>query len=171
MISITLGGCSAFTPCGGDVAGTWNLVAGCIDDPLATSKSLCPALVVNSETATGSGSVTFVGSIVTRSYTTHYAMDVTVPPACLTVYSCSQIQAGYQQYIANTSCATDTNGACRCTGSIDSNAQQGSTYTTSNNEIVTGGGDHYAYCVNGNTLQYKHVSGPTSEIGSYTLQK
>jgi hypothetical protein len=170
MVSIALGGCTGFTPCGGDVAGTWSLSAGCIDDPLAASKSLCPMLVVNSEEATASGSVTFASGMVSRDYTTHYAMDVTIPAACLQTMTCAQLQSSYQAYIPNTTCSVQGTG-CRCSGSLDTTATQGSTYATSNDQIVTGGGDHYDYCVSGDTMQYHHVSGPTAEIGSYTLSK
>ena len=171
-VTITVGACPAASPCGGDVTGTWALTAGCVDDPLATAKSACPSLVVSSEDASGSGTVTFAGGIVTRSYTSHYAMDIVIPTACLEGATCAQAQAAYQAYIPNTTCNAVTNG-CDCAGSLDTTASQGSSYTTSNNQIVTGGGDHYDYCVNaaGNQMQYHHVSGPTVDVGSYTLTK
>ncbi|HEY1957105.1 MAG TPA: hypothetical protein VGH28_15905 [Polyangiaceae bacterium] len=171
-ITITVGSCPALSPCGGDVTGTWTLTGGCVDDPLTAAKSACPTLVVGSETATGSGTVTFAGGIVTRSYTSHYGMDITIPDACLQGATCAQAQAAYQAYIPNTTCNAVTNG-CECTGSLDTTASQGSSYTTSNDEIVTGGGDHYDYCVNasGGQMQYHHVSGPTADFGSYTLTK
>jgi hypothetical protein len=167
-ISITLGSCPDPTPCGGDVTGTWDLTAGCIDDPLATAKSVCPALVVNTQVATASGSVTFANGIVARNYVTHYGMDITIPTSCLQGASCAQAQTLYQAYIPNTTCSTVTAG-CECTGSVDTTGIQGSTYTTANDEIVTAGGDHYAYCVTGTSMQYRHTSGPTPDLGSYVL--
>jgi hypothetical protein len=171
-VAITISpSCPEFTPCGGDVVGTWTPTGGCVNDPLATSKSLCPALVVNSETAEVEGSVTFTDSLVTRNYTSRYAMDVTIPASCLTIDDCAKIEAAYQAYIPDTSCKDVAAGACRCTGSISSSATEGSTYTVNNDQITTGTGDNYAYCVTGSTLAYRHTSGPSAEIGSYTLQK
>lgn len=169
-VEITLGMCPALTPCGGDVVGTWNLTAGCLDDPLATAKGLCPTLVVNSETARASGSVSFTSNIVTRSYVTHYGMDITVPTACLQGASCAQAQTAYQMYIANTTCSA-VMGGCECVGSVDTTASQGSAYSIMNDEIVTASGDHYAYCVNGTTMDYHHTAGPSPEMGTYTLTK
>lgn len=170
-VSIDLTTCPALTPCGGDVTGTWKLEAGCADDPLATAKGACPTLVVTSEVATAQGSVTFASGIVTRDYESHYAMDITVPSECLANATCAQLETSFRAYIPNTSCTATATAGCRCTGSLDATGSQGSTYTTMNDEIVTGGGDHYAYCVSGSTMQYRHVSGPTPEIGSYTLSK
>jgi hypothetical protein len=171
-VAITISAsCPAFTPCGGDVVGTWAAAAGCVDDPLATSKSLCPALVVNSETASVEGAVTFTSDFVTRGYTVHYAMDVTIPASCLTIATCAQIQTAYQAYLPDTSCADAPAGACHCQATFATDAAQASMYSTSDDEVVTTSGDRYAYCVSGNTLQYRHVSGPSAEIGSYTLRK
>jgi len=167
-VDINLTTCPALTPCGGDVTGTWNLSAGCLADPLATAESLCPTLVVHSQTATASGSVTFLGGLVTRNYVAHYEMDITVPTLCLVGLTCAQAQTDYQAYIPNTTCTAVT-GGCECTGSIDTTAAEASGYTTANDEILTASGDTYAYCVTGSTMQYHHVSGPTTEVGTYTL--
>jgi hypothetical protein len=169
MVSIQIGSCQQLTPCGGDVVGTWAFAGGCIDDPLAQSKSLCPTLQVNSETASGSGSVTFAAGLVTRSYQTSYAMDVVVPTACLLGQPCTQIETAFKAYIPNTTCQTVSTG-CGCTGSLTSAAAQGSVYTLANNEVVTGA-DHYAYCVTGTDMQYRHVAGPSPEMGTYHLSK
>ena len=174
QITITLAAsCPSLTPCGGDVTGTWDLSAGCINDPLATAKMDCPTLVVNSEVANAGGSVTFLNGFVTRNYTTHYAMDVTVPAICLQGATCAQVQALDQMYIPNTTCTATGNGGCECVGSVNTAATQASSYTLVNNEVVSAGGDHYAYCVNvsGTQMQYHHTQGPTPELGTYTLTK
>lgn len=170
-VPLTLSTCAAFTPCGGDVEGTWTLTGGCLDDPLATSKGLCPTLVVNSEVANASGTVTFTKGVVTRGYQTHYGIDITIPSVCLQGATCDQAQTAYRAYIPNATCTAASSGGCECVGSIDTTATQGSTYTIANDEIVTAGGDHYAYCITGNTMQYRHASGPNPELGSYTLEK
>src|SRR5580658_4715794 len=135
--------CPPVTACGGNVVGTWSPAGGCIVDPLATSKSLCPSLVVNSEVATVTGSVTFTSDFAMRNYTAHYGMDVTIPAACLDLETCDEIQSDYQLYVPGTTCASVAEGACRCKGSIDTSAAQESAYTEENDEIVTPSGDHY----------------------------
>jgi hypothetical protein len=169
MASIQIGNCQQLTPCGGDVVGTWAFASGCVDDPLAQSKTLCPTLQVNSETASASGTVTFTANLVTRSYQTNYAMDIVVPTACLFNQSCAQIQTAFRPYIPNSTCQAVSTG-CGCTGSVSSAATQESPYTLANDEIVTAA-DHYAYCVTGSDMQYRHVAGPTTEIGAYHLTK
>jgi hypothetical protein len=169
MVSIQIGNCQQFTPCGGAVVGTWAFGGGCIADPLAESKSLCPALQVVSQTASASGTVSFTPSFITRSYTTSYAMDVIVPTACLANESCAQIQSALAVYIPNAMCSAVSSG-CSCTGSVDSAATQAAAYTLMNDEVVAGA-DHYAYCVSGTAMQYTHVSGPSPEVGTYDLNK
>jgi hypothetical protein len=171
-VAITLSAsCASVTPCGGDVVGTWTPSGGCIVDPLATAKSLCPLLTVNSEVATVTGSVTFSTGAAMRNYVAHYGMDITIPAICLDAETCAEIESGYQLYVPGTTCTDVADGACRCTGSIDTTAAQESAYTETNDEIVTPSGDHYVYCVSGSTMQYQHISGPAVEIGSYTLKR
>jgi hypothetical protein len=169
MASIQIGNCPAFAPCGGDVVGTWAFAGGCVDDPLSTSRALCPSLQVNSETASASGTVTFTADQVTRSYQTRYAMDVVIPTACLLGKPCTQLQTALSAYIPNANCQTVSAG-CGCTGSVISSATQQSGYTTANDEVATAA-DHYAYCVSGGDMQYQHVAGPSPELGAYHLIK
>ncbi len=169
MVSIQIGSCSTFMGCGGDVVGTWAFTGGCVADPLAESEMLCPTLQVVSQTASASGTVTFTSSLITRSYTTSYTMDVLVPTACV-LQSCMQIQTALSAYIPNAACSAVSAG-CSCTGSVSSAATQEAAYTLMNNQIVTASGDHYAYCVAGTGMQYEHVSGPSPEVGTYNLTK
>jgi hypothetical protein len=167
MVSIQIGTCATFTSCGGNVSGTWAFSGGCVNDPLATSESLCPTLQVVSQTASATGTVTFTSALITRSYATSYTMDVLVPTACV-LESCAEIQTGLSAYIPNAVCTAVSDG-CSCTGSVTSAATQEASYSIVNDQIVTASGDHYAYCVTGTDMKYEHVSGPSPEVGTYDL--
>ena len=170
------GGCSAleFTPCGGDLTGTWSFTAGCVDlsptqaDPTGGK---CPS-------ATASATVDFTGT-VTFGSDGRYSVDTTqsasitfeVPKSCLpSGASCTSVDAS----------ATDKGSTCELVQSQPSKTStEAGTYTTTSTQFTTvqdgdagagTGGKPILYCVNGNKLSAKQIDDSGNTV-IYTADK
>lgn len=156
----TGGGCASldFTPCGGDLTGTWTFSAACLDLPPGQGDPTggkCPQATA-AVTIDMSGTITFAaGGTYDVTGTTSASMSFSVPASCMTslgISSCSQL---------NPDATDDGSGGCKMTQAEDpsSNTESG-TYTTSNNQLTTTEtgetpDDPMEYCVTGNTLKAK----------------
>lgn len=170
-INLTFGNCPTRPACGGAIAsGTYTYTAGCIADPWLQAKNLCQSLVVSNEKGTVKACLTFTSGNVARDVQSSYMATLDVPKACLFTASCSQLETNLKPYFTTAACAASVTG-CTCTVSSSYSATGGSSYTTTNNQIVTGAGNHYDYCVNGNAMDAEWASGPNREPGVYTLTK
>jgi hypothetical protein len=168
--TVQVGNCPAFTACGGQVDGTWDYTGGCLPDPFLDAQAACSSIMVQNQTASIQGRVSFAGGKVTRNGVFSYTSSATVPKVCADTFGgCSSIsaviktQAGFDK-----SYCTGT-GDCACTFSITRTDTSTDTYTTASNQITTGSGDAYDYCVAGLKLDYSHVSGPSTEKGVFEL--
>ncbi len=168
------GGCAAleFTPCGGDLTGTWKFSAGCADLATTTDPTggACPS-------ATTALSIDFTGTI-TFSGGTNYTVaasqtstvTMTVPKSCLPGgATCAQLLQG----------STDDGTACvnvKTQGPSDKT--ESGTYTTSGTSFSTTkadgdagtGGSTLQYCVTGSTLSVKDVTADATVIYTATKQ-
>jgi len=106
----------AFTQCGGDVVGTWNLIGACLDIPTGW-EAVCP-------TATAEVTVDVTGIFVfdaagtyTTDGTTAYESVVTIPAECnVGVTDCSDWEG--VGLIGGIECTGDVAVACICTTTI-----------------------------------------------------
>ncbi len=168
-VVLTIGSCSTLTACGGDPTGTWNYTQGCLADPFAQAKKTCQALNVTQQTATVQGCIQFAGNLVGRNVKVSYSASATFPLACA-LGDCANAETALKGYFQTATCTKSTT-ECNCTVASTYTTTGGDTYSTANNQIVTGAGDHYDFCVNGTSLGYSHVSGSAQEPGNYTLTK
>lgn len=154
---ITVGGaCPAFTPCGGNIVGTWHLKTEC--GPPSTTSNACsgqattlsPGADYNATynfAANGTLTISFSG---TMSATIRYSADCLHSDAGLAT-ACADLQksmqsaiqvtgdAGADSLIRNLSftCATDSAAECLCQESLTYSAvSMTGTYTTSGTQIT-----------------------------------
>jgi len=189
--------CTAMTPCGGDLVGTWTATTSCmtLSGLLDTTKlgTDCKTAPITGGTAQVTGSITFnADNTFTDNTTTSITEHWTLLKACLsisgTVTDCTGMSspvASIFGYTTNT-CLSNASGGCDCTsvlqgttqtgglGVVDLNALANGNYSISGNVVTTTDGRFnfpYQYCVSGNTLTLvPQVTMPTM-VGSFTFQK
>jgi hypothetical protein len=168
----TGGGCAslAFTPCGGDLTGTWKFAAGCADvPPVDPTDGKCPE-------ATTATAVDFSGTITFNADNT-YAVDmsqsssrtITLPASCVDAL-------GGASACTSEGGTIDGSGACAVTESdTPKTTSETGSYTTSDNTFTTtsagGSPDNpLSYCVTGATLKAMDSSNGTTVIYTATKQ-
>jgi hypothetical protein len=163
--------CPAFTPCGGDEVGTWDVTGGCIElDGAMDALSMCPGA---SLTATGRarGRVTFTGTSARRVAQSEVTAVVFVPTLCATFAGgCGAIQDLIAGQIPDIVCVTASDG-CDCEGRLVTTIDDTDAYTISGNQIV-GTTKRWDYCVEGDSMRYVDVtpgSAMSREPGIITL--
>jgi hypothetical protein len=189
--------CTALTPCGGDLVGTWTATTSCmtLSGLLDTTKlgTDCKTAPITGGTAQVTGSITFKSdNTFTDNTTTSITDHWTLLKACLsisgTVTDCTGMSdpvASIFGYTTNT-CTPNASGGCDCTsilqgttqkgglGIVDLNALADGNYSISGNVVTTTDGRFnfpYQYCVSGNTLTLvPQVTMPTM-AGTFTFQK
>ena len=183
----------AFTACGGDPAGMWNISGACLDGDLAAAiNSTRPAACSTQTTAAdvkATGSLIYMGAapdtlaVYNATVTTRTAESVS--PACameayqittLDAAACTQLQTTFKNLdpdlmaIAETTVTCALAGAncdCRITIADRQMAQNFITVTGSN---IAEGNESYDFCISGTTMTQKRmVAGNVSAI--VTLEK
>jgi len=175
--------CGKVQPCGGDVQGTWDITAGCVDQAtsaasfaMAAMGSDCPTetLVSISEDVSGmfvlNADSTYAVSVVFDG-----TLNVNVPAACHTGLSCAAFAASVQAQIAAGLVPGLT--AVSCSGSVDCSCRESlsvpesesgtwvSSGTTLSLRAADGTTSDLGYCVQGNTVHFMELStGTTGQI-------
>lgn len=164
--------CPSTTPCGGGVEGTWNYTGGCAELDLTSLTTACPAASITNTSATVTAQVSFAGGNVSRAYTVTGKATLDVPASCaVPAGGCAAVQSDIASGATNASCADDGSGGCQCDVTSTESDQGSTTYTVQGDTIVTGDGNEYAFCVQGNGMSYRHTNGSSAEQGSFTLSK
>ena len=161
--------CAAFTPCGGDVEGTWDYAEGCVTDPFNEVRATCPSATLENLTVKGQGFVTLNAGEAARNLTLSGSGVLNVPAACVSGTTCNSIAATLSATGATATCA-DADGGCRCDASLKKVIKESTTYTLSGNTLVTNGRT-YEYCVSGSTLQHRETGSSPTEPGTYKLTR
>ena len=170
--------CGAFSACGGNIVGTWEL------------SSYCAGAFATSTCEVGVGSVSFEGSVTTTFKTdgtyattppTSLAMSLTYSAGCFGDAGASLSCADIKENSATSSvtCTGDIASSCTCniaTTSPSDSAPTG-TYSVSGTQVISKGDNQsnsstMDYCVQGDTLSIATNSSPTSTtparlIGTY----
>ncbi|HSY25487.1 MAG TPA: hypothetical protein VK841_25375 [Polyangiaceae bacterium] len=151
----------AFTPCGGDVTGTWTIVSDCIVSS-AEADAGCVGETGTVTVQSGSETLTFNAGAYSVSATQGTSSEtLTIPIACLSV-------AGFD---AGTLCdeesllfaQADGGSTGSCTLSASSCTCSGTTTTSSDASSGT-------YVLSGNTVMINPADGGASTVGSYCVQ-
>jgi len=173
--------CGSFTPCGGNVVGTWNLVRFCIGTDAFGGTTSLPAEcagIVKSVDVNAAETFTFLadGTVTTDAQAGSMAMTYVYTSACLNATSGTSVTAenlvttcsGLSVAFAAAGMTASAGSITPCTASGDNcvcnllkDIPQNSatdTYTTSGSNLITtaskdGKVTRDTYCVSGNTLQ------------------
>ncbi len=158
--------CASFSACGGDVVGTWDLVALC--SALVTSRlpAECRDKVSITE-STGSGEIEFTGIDVRTAFESHvtatYRYDQTCAAALFGSVTVDEAFCGAleDQYVAmpvsdSVSCAFGM-GTCVCAFGYLTKSGSTQPYVTQGTNLVPMDGAPVPYCVNGDELRLQDV--------------
>lgn len=150
--------CPTFTPCGGDVVGTWDVSGGCFAVDLS-AVMMCPGARA-SGSGMGRGRVTFDGVLAHRVAQSQVDVLVTVPALCASfVGGCTGIESRIRMATPDAACTTQTDGSCLCQARQTNTIDDTDGYSIVGDEIVgTVSGKHWAYCVSGTGLSYQDTS-------------
>ena len=167
--------CSAVTPCGGDVVGTWNVASSCTLTVGGMANMMGFGLGCSSAPITGSLTVigtwtAMPGGTYTDDTTTSGEEELELPPGCLTVSgtttTCDALSSPLQAMgFASVTCIDNpaTTG-CTCSatvqqtgglGVVSVDAAPSGVFTAMDNKLVTtafGTDTEYSYCVSSSAL-------------------
>lgn len=145
-----------FTPCGGDITGTWSFTGACVDASQADvdpTNGQCPETVLT-VTLDATGTLTFNADKTYTIDTTEFATHIKTLPA-----SCADAFGGSAGCADDFDGTMDGNGACVYT-KVDKpgSKKKSGSYTTTGTSFTTtetGGSPDspITYCVTGNTLK------------------
>lgn len=160
--------CPAFTPCGGDAKGTWNVSGGCIKEEIFDqAKAQCPTLEVNNVVFQARGYVSADGANIDRHTEVKFTAKFVVPSGCKAVIgTCSGVASAIKALggMDTATCADDSaTGGCTCDVGNTIEEKITDTYTAAGNTITTGGGGAaartYDYCVAGSSATFQETTG------------
>lgn len=168
---------SSFTPCGGDVEGTWKWAEFCIDpksigtDP---SNGQCKDYVISAD-FTSTRTVTFDATTVSAGAGVETSKLIgDFPVACFGKASCDL----YSDPNKNSVCTDKGGGQCHCeqTETKDKPADTTpSAYTTSNNVLTVtssnGKVETWEYCVKSNLLYARQTNTDAGTPTTYVMEK
>jgi hypothetical protein len=164
VAALGAGGCSSapscpatFTPCGGDISGTWTLRTGCGQSALVMA--LCPGASSDFSPDVG-GTATFdAGGTYSLNLTSDVSGTQTLPASCLGgTQSCAMLApSSTPGFTSDVTCSGDPTQSCTCTGSTHSTLAATGTYTTVGSYVAltgsAGPSGSNPYCVTGNQLE------------------
>lgn len=158
--------CPAFTPCGGDPKGTWNVTGGCVTEALfEAAKAQCAGLVESNVVLKARGYVTANATTISRRTEVKFTATLAIPKACKDpVGSCTVVgQALVGLAMLEKATCTDDAATMGCNCDVadtynDNNP--GDAYTTAGNTLTTNGAmpRTFDYCVAGNEIKYKETT-------------
>ncbi|MFC1641708.1 hypothetical protein ACFL5O_03320 [Myxococcota bacterium] len=172
-VSVQLGDCAAWTPCGGNPEGKWAYTSACVREEqtgLSALATVCPAATVGLS-GTVSGTLTFADGLVTRNGSWAGQAELTLPDSCTAaVGGCSRVEP-----LLNTMAPTSGWGCseqgdkCHCTLAMQGDDLTTEAYTVDGHTLnLEESGRAMEYCVTGDSLAYEETSG-AEEPGTYGL--
>ena len=164
------GSCGKVQPCGGNLVGTWDITATCIDTKAVSDGLLsqltaltgCGELSLESSHADQTGTATFNADMTfTSTRTATYDATIAVPKSCITqggfTLTCGQVNQLIAQFagaqVGTVDCK-DATGGCSCKLTTPSQTQtDAGNYSVSGTKITSGSASASGdYCVQGNEL-------------------
>jgi hypothetical protein len=152
--------CNAFTPCGGDVVGTWQVKDSCMQGKLTVDG--CPTASITFDGVKTTGTMTFnADKTGTASITTTGGVKMSLPQSCLAGQTCASIDAVLKTELATetmtefSSVACSGTDPCTCVYTLKGTpSNDGGSWSTSGS-VLTQGTDKADYCVAGQELKVK----------------
>jgi hypothetical protein len=164
--SLALGGCgssapacpASFTPCGGDITGTWTLRTGCGQSALVMSS--CPG-ATSQFSSDVSGTATFnPNGTYLLSLTSDVSGMETFPASCLLgTQSCAMLAPSSTMpgSSGDVTCTGNVGQSCTCTGEVKSTLTDTGTYGRFGSFVALNGSSgptgSQGYCVKSNQLE------------------
>lgn len=176
------------TPCGGDIAGSWNAADICVDKALIAGGFMvdgCPQASVGAIDFTPTGNFMFnTDGTYKLGLTLNGTIALNYPVSCLEGATCVELDAAVRLAMAldpnpaiqSVSCAGSSTCVCTFVAAPETLAEAG-TYTTSGNNLVTtptgsGTPETVEYCVQGTTATLREPDdGTPSEVTAFILEK
>jgi hypothetical protein len=186
--------CSDVTPCGGNVVGTWNVTASCLN--VTGQVDLSPIGIGCASASVTGGALHVTGTWTAHSdgtysdgTTTTGAEQFTLAASCLdraeVIMHCPALDEILQAALgyALVSCTDIAGGGCDCTATVNQQGGMGvalwnaptiGAYTTSGNVVMTTGGQFnapYSYCISEDTLAMTPQTTMPTTTGKIVLQR
>lgn len=163
--------CPAFSPCGGDVIGTWNYESICItnDEVTGPFEGTCPGTELLMGSGAASGVVTLTGTEITRTVSTSVEVTIALGSSCTALCSAAPGIIESRLPGSTVTCAVDSgDGRCHCDLAYGSAVDETEGYTLTKGGIVTASGRTFNYCLETDgSFRYREV-GPMPEPGVST---
>jgi hypothetical protein len=174
----------AFTACGGDPTGSWQITGICLDASLTTilneawASPSC-AGSVESASLSLSGTVTYNAGTVTYDQTTVTSMKASYYLACMAetlgvsspdATGCAALQASLDDGSGPAASCTFSD-ACHCEVTESATNQAANGYTTAGASITESDGSTYDFCVTGAAMSQRAELWTTGRFGIMTLAK
>jgi hypothetical protein len=176
--------CAAFTPCGGDVVGTWSIKNTCVTGGGGGGfVEDCPGATTSVDGLKATGTITFNANMTTtENVAISGAMKMNLPASCLMGLSCAQVDAALKAAVLSDPdapfSAVSCSGSSGCTCSVTfkgTAVMEMDTYRISGNKLIDGDGEEQEYCVSGTTLNMRStmsMGGMMDDLAmSMTLEK
>jgi hypothetical protein len=161
------GACQDFTPCGGDVVGSWSIDI-CSDPPLQGLKALCPA-AEETVTASGTAQLRPDGSMTS---TLRLVFDTVLPASCVAQLGTCGAPGQGLNFLED--CQPGPAGSCACQ-SLGENGPSEASYTTSQEALLTvireGEPSYSYYCRQGDELWARGVDETNGAISVLHFSK
>jgi hypothetical protein len=144
----------AFSPCGGDPTGQWNVVGVCeaVIDELD-----CDGLAFTVLEDRTTGTVAMNGdNTYDRVYNVDVDLEIEIPLTCIDPVPCALLPGLSGGVLAT--CTEDAT-TCTCSGTVTDVDSADGTWVVEGDEIVFDGGDRQAFCVTGDHAVVRDPSG------------
>jgi hypothetical protein len=169
-------GCVSVSPCGGDIAGTWQLDSECFDLAPPFAEAACAGAARAQSTFSVSGTIVYAPSAADPTTGTmqidaqsRFVVEQVYSPACLAAIGSGDASPaacdGLQAYFTGpyeVTCAPASN-ACVCQIVDEESTSQSGTYTIANQQITSPLGTT-DYCRTGDTLVQSSPADPMSGL-------
>jgi hypothetical protein len=179
----TIATCGTFSPCGGDITGTWTIDGLCIEGDVASlmgQSSDMPAEckdAIKSLTMKASGTLTYANGVETSNVTMNMAGHYVYSAACISAMAGGTTVPVTQAVCDAASSSTGADGpqiacklaggGCDCTMSMTDTTNETADYTVSGSTLsYTDGSDGAEFCVSGKALTVR----PLTDVGEPGIQ-
>jgi hypothetical protein len=163
--------CGTLTPCGGDLTGTWEYTAVCVDyDFGEAAQAFCAEATVETSGSL-SGTMTFTATTMRRVGELDLDATLHLPASCVQGTQCALVTVALSAMLSaqvdDIDCADATDG-CECSLGRTQSVDESATYETTGSTLTTtgeaGAQRTFEYCVEGDTLTYLETTEGGTEI-------
>jgi hypothetical protein len=159
--------CPPFTPCGGDLTGTWRYDGVCVThaEVEAALTDACATATFISGTGSVDGTVSFDATTVMRDGTTSLSIVANIPAACTFSLPCATVVATQIETMAMVDSATCVDAAapadgCDCTIMDSEVISESDPYTATGNVFENDSTmRRWEYCIDGTDLTLREIMG------------